>query len=367
MAGMTGFQGGMLGLALAAVAAGVAQHNPAPGEPVQPAAQAATPQTATPAMTQVPPAVALMDGSLLDLTRPGGGDSAEVPLFVINRDAAPVRVAFEIALSDSATGRDTSYAAPVEPATVGARRVQVLQLRIPPGWREGDGIQRGYLTMTADNGTAPPALAPPRQIRIAPAGRAPWVMDLLLGFGFGLGIAVVVVAWMSKRIPQEAPALTWSRESWASNLAIVGSALVTFSGLAAPNVVFHHMSRTQYTSLAALVSGVIVLANAFYAFTGAERGTARNFPLALGLVLSATLGAAFSQLIILGMLVREAYEASILTSGLYVAISLVVAGTGLALFVYGVRTVGTLSDAASATLEGVAKRSGGRAGSWPLP
>ena len=367
MAGMTGFHGGMLGLALAAVAAGVAQQSAAPRAPVQPAAE--TLRTGSvPQVTALvpPPAVAMLDGLLLDLTRRGGGDTAEVPLFVINRDASPVHVVFKIALSDSVTGRDTSYAASVEPDTVHARQMQVLQLRIPPGWRDADGIQRGHLTMTADNGTAPPTLAT-RQVRIAPAAHAPRLMDLLLGIGFGLGIAVVAITWVWKGVPSQAPPLTWNRESWASNLTIVGSALVTFSGLAAPGVVFHHLSRAQYTSLGAVVSGVIVLANAFYAFTSAERPASRKLPLALALVLSATLGAAFSQLITLGMLVREAYEASILTSAIYAGTNLVVTVTGFALFVYGVRTVSTLSGAAPAAPDRVVKRAGGGTGPWPLP
>lgn len=342
MAGMTGFQGGMLGLALVAVALGVAQQTPAPREPVQPAAQAAVAPAAAPVTTLVPPAVALMDGSLLDLTRPGAQDSAAVPLFVINRDASRVGVSFHIALSDSVTGRDTSYAASVEPDTVDARRVQVLRLRIPPGWRDGDGIQKGHLTMTAVNGTAPAALST-RPIRIAPAARAPWLMNLVLGAGFLLGLLIVAIAWARHRPPRQAAPLVWSRDSWATNLAIVASALVTFSGLAAPSVVFHYMTRAQYTSLGALIAGVILLANALYAFAGADRSSGGLARFALFVVLTATLGAALSQLVTLGFLVREAFEASVITRVLYYATSGIIALTVVALLWYAYQTIGKLA------------------------
>ncbi|HEX8691455.1 MAG TPA: hypothetical protein VF746_03345 [Longimicrobium sp.] len=379
-----GFQGGIVGAVLAVLALALGQQassSRAPGHAAVDTARASSARQAQPPANAssaiLPPNVSMTDGSVLDVTQPAPGDNAEMLVFVANSDKSPVTVRFYLTLRDSASGRDGSFELLPAAETIPPLEVKALPLRVRPRGTGAAGVEKGFLTMVADDNGAATHTVRLRPIRLAPAAEAPPLMTGLLMAGFLLGLLAVLFAWPWKNPPSAAAPLPWNRESWASNLTVVGSALVAFSGLAAPTALFHHMTRAQYGSLAALLSGIVLLASAIYAFLAVETRSPLTVRLPLAFVLVVTLGAAFSQLATLGMLVREAYEALVLPYSIYIATDFIVVGAVVALFIYACRTIhgmtgDVVDEAARAHAERTLKaamteRTTARIDRWHLP
>jgi hypothetical protein len=170
-----------------------------------------------------------------------------------------------------------------------------------------------------------------------------WLSVLFFG-GLVIAFATVLCAWPWRGPATQYAPIQWNRDSWAANLALAGSALVAFTSLVAPTAVFHYMTRAEYGSLAALLTGAVALATAGYAFLGVAR-------LVLGVLLTVTLGAAVSQLLTLGLLVAEARRLLVLRIEVYLAIQVLVVSTVVALVVYGYRTILDIGKATTRVAE----------------